>query len=151
MAYISTSELQAEYRGVTFSISTTPTLANVTIMIDEESSFIDATLNNYISVPVSQTTSPNFYSILQRICKKIVKNRVNAIMRMQTGSDKDEESPENLENKARKELRTIIDRKEFYDASRVSTNQYGISDGNYTNSIEPVFNIDDDVSLGDKD
>jgi hypothetical protein len=141
MAYVTYSNVQTEFKNITFGSTTFPTSTTVTTLCDEEGERVDTILGAFITTPVSATTSPNFYKVIQRVVKMLVKHRIENIINTKTGAESDQDQPPNLEKLAKDELREYIDNRTFSDAVRKSTNEYGASDYNYTNDIEAEIDV----------
>jgi hypothetical protein len=76
------------------------------------------------------------FCVVER-CKRILFKKI--------GTDKADDQVEvSLEKIVKDELEDIVSRRKTLDAVRVSSNQYGISDYQYTNDKAPIFNMDND-------
>lgn len=68
MAYCTAANIEAEFKEMTFSTSTTPTLEAVEGWIDEESAQMDMYLMNRYTTPVTGDASDRWMLILRKIC-----------------------------------------------------------------------------------
>jgi hypothetical protein len=77
MAYSALSDIQSEFKALTFSASTTPTSTAVGGFITQADAEIDARVGLKYVTPVTGTTS---LAILQRISTMLVVGRVKKIL-----------------------------------------------------------------------
>ena len=141
MAYIDHSNVEGEMK-VTFSDSTTPTATRVDEICEEEQSIVDSKLKPFVTVPVTETA---FLKVVKKITMLFVKFRIYEIMGIKSGSEQDQETPQNLKTEANDILNSLIENRDFYDATRNTANEYGLSDYNYTNSVEPEIDVTSDM------
>jgi hypothetical protein len=91
MGYCSTSDVVAEFKGITFSSTTSVTSDDVSSFIAQESAVIDGMLAGLYETPVTGTSA---LLILQKICTLIVAGRVKNILAVKTGDPKlDQNAP----------------------------------------------------------
>lgn len=145
MAYCTVDNVQSEFKSLTFGSATKITSSEVSGFIVQSDNQINAQLAQIISTPVVSATSPNFFSICQRMSTYNVVERCKRILFKKVGTDKvDDQVEVSLEKVVKDELEDIVSKRKTLDAVRITSNQYGISDHNYTNSITPVFDKDND-------
>lgn len=76
MAYAVQTDIEAEFKGITFGASTAVTATQLAAWIDQESNYIDGKISLRYVTPVLIGTYPEAYSILNRICTFRVAERV---------------------------------------------------------------------------
>lgn len=85
MAYSALTDIQAEFRNVTFSSSTTPTDATVTSFIAQADAEIDAKVGLRYAVPIDTTACPVSAITLKRLSAWLVVARIKEILKVKTG------------------------------------------------------------------
>ena len=85
MPYATHADVAAEFKGLTaLSATTTPTATQVTDFIARASNLIDSKIAGKYATPVSSTTAPRAYSVLQEICIGLVRHKVAGILSLPT-------------------------------------------------------------------
>lgn len=137
MAYCTNAQVSSEFKGITFSASSSITDTEVDRFIEEADAEIDGKVSQVYTTPITGTVS---LIIVRTISIWLVKDRINKILAVKTGNDEDNQSgEESLGSRARQMLNDIVDRKlDLPDATLVTASD-GVKDYNYANSIEPTF------------
>lgn len=141
MTYCTASNVAAEFKGVTFTTSTTPALSSVEEFIEQESNYIDGYVSGRYETPVDESSSPKAYSILKRICTFLVVDRVRQILKVKTGSDKLDQEARGRIKDAKKDVLAIVSSELKLTDASLATSHDGFADFNSSNDIEPVFDV----------
>ncbi len=83
-AYFTVADVQSEFRSITFSTTTTPTLATVTAFVAQACVEIETKVGMKYAVPV---TAADAVTLLQQIGISLVAGRVKNILPVKTGSE----------------------------------------------------------------
>lgn len=115
MAYCTSTEIQSEFRDITFSSSSAVTTADVTSFIDQASAFIDSLLSSQFIVPITGTES---LKVIKNICVWLVADRVSNILRLQKGQDDKQPIQDSLYKRAMEMISMILDNKVFLNDAK---------------------------------
>lgn len=85
MSYSQLSDIQNEFKSVTFSATSTPTDAVVTSFIAQADAEIDARIGLRYAVPVNTVSSPIAAVTLKRLSAWLTAARVREIIKVKTG------------------------------------------------------------------
>jgi hypothetical protein len=138
MAYSTVSNIQDEFKSVTFSASSTPTDTAVGRFITEADAEIDARIGLRYDTPV---TGANSIIILRQISIGLVAQRVKDILRITTGSASAEQlhRDRDLAKEARKKLDDIVDGKLLLSDATAASSGQGVYSFNVANEEEHTF------------
>ncbi len=139
--YAAYTDIQSEFKSLTFTSSTNPSQSVVEGFISQASAKINSIVQKAYNTPVSSTVSPNSSLLLKEICIKLVKYRIEKVLRLQTGTKLEQEEPANLRKEAIDDLNELVDDKLLADAVLKTTGGSGVEDYNYNNSIEQSFDV----------
>ncbi len=140
MAYAELEDIQAEFKGVTFSGSTHVTDDEVSAFIVQTDALINAYVSKRYLTPVSNTTDG--FQFLKMICSGIVSERVRAILEVKQATNKEgnqnPKRPYDLSN-ATKLLKDIANGTLPLAGATVLSAGSGLYSENSANDIQPEF------------
>lgn len=121
--YAAVSDIQGEFKNITFSTSTSVPTANVTRFLDEADAEINAKIGQIYETPIDSTNNPISFKILRHIEIDLVASRIKAIVEVKSTDDKTNQSSKlDPMQAARDRIQEIVDRKlPLPDASLLST------------------------------
>jgi hypothetical protein len=100
MAYCTQADIEAEFKGITFSASgTVVTTTQLAEFIDQESTYIDARAGLRYVMPVLSASYPDAYKILKRICIFRVSQRVKNKMEVKREETQKSSEEKYIQNK----------------------------------------------------
>lgn len=147
MAYSTKSEIESEFKNLTFGADTNVTENDVSAFIDEADALIDTHVGSRYVVPVT-SSSPSALKLMKLCSRTLVAARVRAIMAVKQASNQDA----NFEGRGAvgfntsdvmKMLRDIKDGKtDLSDGIALGTGG-GFSSYTQANSISPVVKKDE--------
>lgn len=85
MAYCTATEVASEFKGMTFSATTSVTDTEVAAFIAREDAFIDSRVALKYTVPVTGASS---LLIMKKVCLNLVVGKIKNIMSVKTGDPK---------------------------------------------------------------
>ncbi len=85
-AYAQLSDIQGEFKSVTFDTTSTPTATQVDDFIDEEESTVESSVGMKYTIPVSSTASPKAFKLVRKLVKRLVAGRIKNIIAVKSGS-----------------------------------------------------------------
>lgn len=88
MSYATNTDLLVEFKGLSGWNSSTVSSTTVDTWCDKASAFIDAQIGGKYQVPVVSASSPQAFKVLAEICVWLVKERVQGVLKFQTGAPK---------------------------------------------------------------
>lgn len=94
MAYAEVSDIEARFKGVTFSTTTVVTDAQVDVWLDDYTNMINARIRNRYVVPIVDTNAEAF-SVVKRICDYFTSADVDDVLRDSQPLPKDKIPPAN--------------------------------------------------------
>lgn len=94
MAYCEVTDIQKDFKAITFNSESAVTPGSLTEIILQESNYIDARIGVKYVTPIVESTYPEAFSILKRICIFRVSDRVRNIIEV-----KKEQTQKNSEEK----------------------------------------------------
>lgn len=106
MAYATASDVQAEFKDVTFSTSTAVSSTDVASFLEQEEATLNGLLSPVYTVPITGTMA---LSICKMLLIKLVKARIVAIMRVKTGG-KTPDQGDSEDQTLREEVMTLIEK-----------------------------------------
>lgn len=147
MAYASLSDIQNEFKSVTFSSGSAPTDSAVTAFIAQEEAKLNARVGLKYVVPVDPTASPLSTLILRSISVHLVTARIKEILKVKAADPKADQDARGGDPK--KHALTVIDKivsgeMPLPDAVLVSTAN-GVRSFVVDNSEVQVFTKDNDL------
>lgn len=121
--YAAASDIQAEFKNIVFSASTSVTSTSVTRFLAEADAEINAKVGQIYSVPVDGTLSPISFAILRHIEIDMVAARIKDIIEVKSTEDQTNQgSKKDPITLARERLQEIVDRKlPLSDATLISS------------------------------
>lgn len=140
--YCTYTQVQEEFKALTFGTGTAIGTSRVDRFCQESSAYIDGKVGLLYSTPVDSTNSPKSFLILQHICIALVARRIRPILGVEapvaTDSQKTrgegEIDPEEM-------LNDIIANKTLLsDATKLSSDG-GVTSYTKTNSVPHIFDI----------
>lgn len=100
--YASIQDIQDDWKKIDFTSSgAIVSTAKVQSMIEQETDYINAWINNKYQIPVSSSQSPISFNILKRICIFRVSERIKNILEVKTGNDQTDSDEKQNKNYAR--------------------------------------------------
>jgi len=138
MAYSVYTDVASEFKGISFSASSSVTDTEVTSFIAQADALIDSYISNRYSTPV--TAAAGAISLLQWISIQIVRERIVKILAVKTGV----EAPDQLEPE-KPMWQTMLENiskgvLDLAGATLISSGD-GVKMYNYDNDIEPTFDV----------
>lgn len=145
--YAEVADIQAEFKNVTYSTSTTPTQNQVDEFITQAEAVLDGGVSTVYTVPVTGTIAK---SIMKTMTILLVKARILERTLVKSGSEADQ-GGKSLPQQLREQvldpdngMLPKIQKKEIllYGASELSGGS--IESYNYENAVEPIFEKETD-------
>lgn len=138
--YCSTTEVQEEFKDITWGTGTAIAAARVTRFIQEASAYIEGKIGLIYTTPISSTASPKATLVIKAICIALVADRVRKIMNVKTGSATDSQKASGeAKMDPEKMLQDIVEEKMLLsDASKVSSRD-GVQSYASVNALEQTF------------
>ena len=124
MSYASYTDIQSEFKSLTFSATTAVTSTEVTEFTTQESALIDCIVGSRYETPVTGTSS---LSLLKSICIELVTNRIKKIMAVKTGTDATTQDSAQKEFTAMDKLKMIRDGKILLKDATLLSSDAGIT------------------------
>jgi hypothetical protein len=147
MAYSTNSEISGEFKGITFSSTTTPNTTDIDRFITEADAEINARVGMKYSVPITLGASPIAFAILRQISVQLVAGRMKRILEVkQTSPDlaKQDGQSKDIAKIARDMLKEIVlGTLPLPDATLLSSGD-GVSSSNVSAGREHFFSMDED-------
>lgn len=97
MSYCEQSDIEADFKNITFDTTTAVTADQLSDWIDQESVYIDARIGLRYAIPVVQNLYPNAFILLKRICIFRVSERVRNKLEVKTNVSQKQDSDEKYE------------------------------------------------------
>lgn len=144
MAYATHAQVAGEFKGTTFTASTAPTADQVASFIEEADAEIDAALGSKYAVPITGTGALVF---VRGISIALAADRVRGVLGQKTGQDKSEQAGGKSQSQmARERLAKAAAGEVNLVAlgATLATSSSGIQSYNSENSVEPVFDRDEE-------
>lgn len=142
MPYCTSDEVAGEFKGVTFTETTSVTKATVDGFIAEADAEIDGSLARRYQVPITGTQA---LLLVKRISRAIVARRLRPILQVDAGSTENKAAPSSVPKfDPDKALRSIADGLVILTDAKASTLRTGVRSYNALNSIEPTFKRNED-------
>lgn len=123
-AYASVTDIQQEFKNISFTSSTTVTDTQITRFITEAEAEINGRVGLVYQVPVDSTRSPISFALMRSLSISIVSTRVKSIMEVKTASESTSQSggPKTAADNARSMLKDIVNQTlTLVDAVKVDT------------------------------
>lgn len=141
MSYATTSDIQGEFKNITFSGSTAVTSTQVSGFLTDADAMINARLAPKYQVPI---TGSNSLVIVKLIAIKLVKHRILEIIKVKTGKtseDQDSQGKKTLEEQAFDLINDIVKDKLLLTDATLATTADGVRSYSNDNadSIPYVF------------
>lgn len=111
MAYAVYTDVQSEFKKLTFDADSVISSSEVTEWITQSENYINAKIGLKYSVPVSATDSPQSVSILKMVSIWLVADRIKEILTVRTGNSATEQTSDvkiTYRDKAEKMLKDIV-------------------------------------------
>lgn len=142
MAYSTVEQVAAEFKGITFTDTSSITITEVERFISEADAVIDGRLGQTFVVPISGTIS---LLIVQNISIWLVAQRVKDIQSLKTGNAPTNqiERENRLDAKAMKMLDDILNEDILLPDATLIKSTGTVSASNVTNNVERIFKRDD--------
>lgn len=125
--YCVVSDIEAEFKGLTFTSDQPVTNTEVEEFIDQTEARVDARIGLLYSTPIDETDSPKSFLIVKNIVTWFVADRVSSILVNRTGNAQTEQNsrPEkSFMDKAKELLKEVMDKTLILpDAETVTTVQ----------------------------
>lgn len=132
MAYSSITNIQYEFKDVTFSSSTAMTTAKVTQYMADADAEIDCTLAVKYTTPITGTQS---LVLIGQIAVWLVKDRINETLQVKTGDDKTSQTGgKSYRQKAVDMLNDLASGKKVLTDAALKTSADGVQSYNNNNS-----------------
>lgn len=140
MAYCTTTQVQGEFKNITFSASTSVTDTEVSAIISEVDAEIDGRLGVKYVTPITGT---NALLICRTISIYLVAARVSKIQEIKTG-EADKDQPRRVEEKlaALQMIKDIIDGKILLSDAIARSSYNGVRGYTYENSVESLIDVE---------
>lgn len=140
MSYSALSDIQGEFKSLTFSASTTPNQTQVTAFITEADAEIDAVLGTKYAVPI---TDVDDLKLIRNISIGLVAGRVKNIIAVKTGQAEANQGKvsdgDSLIKAARDKLKALRLGEMVLAGSSLLTSHDGVRSGNVNNDVSAVF------------
>lgn len=101
MAYCTSAQVQAEFKGIVFDASSNPTDSDVSRLIDESDSMIDAVIGVRYVTPV---TAGAGLTLLQNLAIRLTAERIRNILAVKTGNKEIDQG-----NKSASDTKAVMD------------------------------------------
>lgn len=146
MAYCAQSDIEADFKGISFASSGTAiSTTQLAEFITQESYYIDARIGLRYATPVVAASYPEAYSILKRICVFRVSERVRNVIEVKSNASQKNEADEKY---SKNRIRTPNDDLDLIvkgllvlkDVPLLSTNN-GLNSFNVDEGISPTFKV----------
>lgn len=139
MAYTSVSAIQDEFKGVTYSATSTPTSDQVTEYIAQEEAKLDAKVSKRYTVPVTAGTGA--VAIMKSLATLLVKARILDRNAVKTGdADTEQGLPgDPFRKQVEDMIGGIVDGSINLDGATSSEVGAGVVDYNSANDVAPTF------------
>lgn len=144
MPYATAADLSAEFKGVTFGASTSPTDTQVASFITQAEAEINGRVGLVYEVPIVSAASPNSFALMQSLSIDIVYTRIKSILEVKTADDTTSQNKGGTTraDNARKILEQIVAQKlGLFDATKRDTKD-GVRSFTSENSEPLVFQKD---------
>ncbi len=143
MAYTTYAEIEADFKEIAFTTTSTVKAADVTAFIVEADALINAYVGTVYTVPVASGDGLN---LLKLLCRSLVAARIKRIMEV-----KQEKNPDPSQNvlgvllapsAVMKILKDLQDKKLTLEGATLLSTGGGFYSNNVANSVEPVVTKD---------
>lgn len=137
MAYSVVADVQAEFKGITFSGSTAVTTTTIESWITQADAYINSRVGMVYETPVS---SGDGLELLKEISIKLVAHRIKKVLEVKTGgTEADQGEVANDRKDAMAMLQAIVDKKLVLAGASVISGELGIQSYANKNNEEYVF------------
>jgi hypothetical protein len=137
MAYAEVTDVQSEFKGITFSTTTAVTTAKIEDFICQADAYINSRIGFIYITPV---TSGEALEVLKEISIKLVAHRVKKILEVKTGGTVvDQGAVANDRAEAMAMLKEIVEKKMILIGADLASSSGGINSYASDNSEEYVF------------
>lgn len=138
MSYCITSDIQSEFRKITFSTGTDVTTAEVTEFITQADAKINAYLSVKYQVPITGT---NALIVIKQFSIELVANRIKRILQMKTGKTETEQEAGGMRTDTQiyTELKDIAAGKIKLTDATLASSYDGIKSYTSSNTVEKTF------------
>lgn len=139
--YCTVSQIESEFKNITFTVDSSVTISDVERFIEEASAYIDGVLDSVYVTPITGVVS---LLIVQQVCIWLVSQRIKDIQALKTSKEPTNQitSELRLDKKAENMLKSIVkDEISLPDAIKDSSTG-GVSSYNSRNNITPIFKRD---------
>lgn len=139
MAYSTTTQIQSEFKDITFSSTSAVTDTEVADIISMTDAEIDGRLGVRYTVPITGTSS---LLICRTISTFITAARVSKIIEVKTG-ESDRDMPRRIEerNNALKMIEDIVSGKMLLSDAVAKGSKRGVRSYTYENDIQPAIDV----------
>lgn len=150
MPYAANTDLMLEFKGISAWNSSTVAAATVDEWCEQASNIIDAAISGKYATPVDEDDSPKAFSLLKDICIKLVKPRIQSVLKPGTGDAKTSSGAGSAPDSTKQamELLSQIQSGEMNlsDADLASTadGAEGYTDDNADTLLPPTFTREND-------
>jgi len=142
MAYCDASDVQAEFKGITFGAATSVTDTKVLEFITQADAFINAKISLIYSTPV---VAGDGLEVLKEVSIKLVAHRIKRILEVKTGATQvDQGGVGDYRAEALAMLKEIVDRKMLLAGASFLTTEGGIDSFSYENGEVYTFKKSED-------
>lgn len=143
MAYAADTDIQAEFKSITFSGNASVSTADVTEFISQEEAALNAAVSTVYATPI---TSTNGVKIMKLMTTLMVKARIMDILPVKTGNaDVEQGNPADaLRERVGDMLKRILNKTLLLADATLSETSGGVKDYNSSNDIEQKWQRDVD-------
>lgn len=144
MAYSVLTDIESEFKDVTFSSTTAVTDDDIDGFIDQADAFIDSSISSRYEVPVTGSSS---LLVLQTISILLVKARVLSILSVKTPQDKTKQDPDGptLRQQALDMLKAIKNGSLLLTDAVLTSTDGGLTSFLINEDISYTYPVDQDV------